>query len=78
MDYPMGPIQEISYIYNSLLLITVSLSILVLIASAQIDKLIAMFPKYEKMLINIYTSIWTITLFLYASIIIYCIFNTFQ
>lgn len=74
----MGPIQEISYIYNSLLLITISLSILVLVASTQIDKLIAMFPKYEKMLTNIYTSIWVIMLSLYTSIIIYCIFNTFQ
>ena len=78
MDYPMGPMPEISYTLNYLLIITISVSILVLLFSEQIDKLIAIFPKRDQLFTNIYVCMWVIMILLYAILIGYCIFNTFQ
>ena len=55
MDYPMGPMPEISYTFNYILISTVLLSIFVLTFSNQVDKLIMLFPKLERLLSNMYT-----------------------
>ena len=78
MDYPMGPIQDISYTFNYILIETALLSIFVLIFSNQVNKLIMLFPKLERLLSNMYTCLWVIMLAFYFTIIIYCIIITFQ
>ena len=78
MDYPMGPMPEISYTFNYILIATVLLSIFVLAFSNQVDKLIMLFPKLERLLSNMYTYLWVIMLAFYLTIIIYCIIITFQ
>ena len=78
MDYPMGPIQDISYTFNYILIATIILSIFVLTFSNEVDKLIKLFPKLERLLSNIDTCLWVIMLAFYLTIIIYCIIITFQ
>ena len=78
MDYPMGPMPEISYTFNYIIITTALLSIFVLIFSNQVNKLIMLFPKLERLLSNMYTCLWVIMLAFYLTIIIYCIIITFQ
>ena len=78
MDYPMGPMPEISYTFNYIIITTALLSIFVLIFSNQVNKLIMLFPKLERLLSNMDTCLWVIMLAFYLTIIIYCIIITFQ